>query len=831
MFGCFLVGMVIWAMGQTLPGTRSFSTRDGLASNVVNTIVQDHQGFLWMGTNVGLTRFDGYRFVNFYREAEGHRRTENITGIVEDPTQHALLVCGSDYYIYTFSLDNYQFTPANSIQTKRYNELHAPKTAEPVVFRLSQERGVECRNNTRRHGSLCYVTLADGTEVWSTIDNGFYIYDPHRKDLRHFTATDGRTAVESDDMSGVLLDRSGAVWLTSYATGLYQLTLGEKGVRYHRLATQNANEQMGSVRSFSELPDGRVLITNMAGDVWCYDLANQHCELIQHWDYRVYATLTDPKGRLWTGLRNGGVWVDDRHLNTADGLTANIVLHLFRASDGTVWVSSLDGGLIATRERADGSFRFKTFLKDEKVHQVDADRQGRLWVATESGVFMGSSKGFQRVYEGTRCVGICCTGDGRVLVATIGQGLLIIRNQEQTFLTTDSGLTNDCVKAVCWDSRTGIVCATDGGITIIGAQNGRIQNIHSPKGIFADTYNESAALRLTDGRILLGSMDGFIELQRGVGTGIATDNLRPVITAVTVNDVPSYRQHFNEIHLSHNQNNLRFDFSCLSYKNLSSTIYIYWLEGADPDWRPSTAAPQALYNNLSPGHYRFHLRASLAGGEWSKETVCDIYIAQPWWWTWWMRLLYILLIALLFWYEWHQYQQRLSLRRQLDQRLAVLYDTEDQSTTSLDSDSPKELAAEAETKDGEETLYISLAYPSEKPITDKEDNEEKESTEDKAFLDKLDHIIRTNLQQQDLSMAFLSSEMCMSHSTLYRRIKKLTGMTVNEYVRKHRLAKSMQLLREGINVTEVSLQCGFSSPNYFSRCFKSEYGIPPSEIS
>lgn len=72
--------------------------------------------------------------------------------------------------------------------------------------------------------------------------------------------------------------------------------------------------------------------------------------------------------------------------------------------------------------------------------------------------------------------------------------------------------------------------------------------------------------------------------------------------------------------------------------------------------------------------------------------------------------------------------------------------------------------------------------------------------------------------------------MCMSYSTLHRRIKALTGMTANEYIRKHRLSKAMQMLRNGAAAGEVAMECGFSSPSYFTRCFKAEYGILPSEV-
>ena len=107
---------------------------------------------------------------------------------------------------------------------------------------------------------------------------------------------------------------------------------------------------------------------------------------------------------------------------------------------------------------------------------------------------------------------------------------------------------------------------------------------------------------------------------------------------------------------------------------------------------------------------------------------------------------------------------------------------------------------------------------------------EADESKKKVFLDKLDRLILENLLQADLDVNFIAQEMCMSYSTLHRRIKSITGMTANEYVRKHRLAKAMQLLHEGHNATEVSMQCGFNSPSYFTRCFKAEYGMNPSEV-
>lgn len=79
-------------------------------------------------------------------------------------------------------------------------------------------------------------------------------------------------------------------------------------------------------------------------------------------------------------------------------------------------------------------------------------------------------------------------------------------------------------------------------------------------------------------------------------------------------------------------------------------------------------------------------------------------------------------------------------------------------------------------------------------------------------------------------MEFLQAELGMSHSTLYRRLKALTGMSGNEFIRKCRLRKGHEMLCQGFGVSETAYACGFSDLGYFRTCFKSEYGVAPSEI-
>ena len=101
---------------------------------------------------------------------------------------------------------------------------------------------------------------------------------------------------------------------------------------------------------------------------------------------------------------------------------------------------------------------------------------------------------------------------------------------------------------------------------------------------------------------------------------------------------------------------------------------------------------------------------------------------------------------------------------------------------------------------------------------------------DQAFMDKMNRLIEDHLSTVDIDMAFMTDKMAMSHSTFYRKVKALTGLTANEYIRKIKLKHSMQLLQSGkYNVTEAAMMTGFNNMGHFRESFKKEFGVNPSD--
>ncbi len=102
---------------------------------------------------------------------------------------------------------------------------------------------------------------------------------------------------------------------------------------------------------------------------------------------------------------------------------------------------------------------------------------------------------------------------------------------------------------------------------------------------------------------------------------------------------------------------------------------------------------------------------------------------------------------------------------------------------------------------------------------------------DQDFIVRLNRLIEDHIMQEDIDMAFVTDKMAMSHSTFYRKVKALTGMTATEYIRKRRLRYCYQLLESGdYNVNQAASMTGFNQMAHFRETFKREFGILPSEV-
>ncbi|MCP5101805.1 MAG: response regulator, partial [bacterium] len=104
------------------------------------------------------------------------------------------------------------------------------------------------------------------------------------------------------------------------------------------------------------------------------------------------------------------------------------------------------------------------------------------------------------------------------------------------------------------------------------------------------------------------------------------------------------------------------------------------------------------------------------------------------------------------------------------------------------------------------------------------------SSIDREFIEELRDTIENNLSESDFNVESLSKKLYMNRNSLYRKIKALTGETPTQFIRSYRLKRAAQLLKDNFgNVSQVCLEVGFSNFAYFSKCFKEQFHILPSD--
>lgn len=102
---------------------------------------------------------------------------------------------------------------------------------------------------------------------------------------------------------------------------------------------------------------------------------------------------------------------------------------------------------------------------------------------------------------------------------------------------------------------------------------------------------------------------------------------------------------------------------------------------------------------------------------------------------------------------------------------------------------------------------------------------------DDVFIEKLVNIIQLNIENSELKVTFIASEIGLSRSQLCRKVNALTGLSISQYIRNIRLKYAHELLTsKSGTVSEIAYKSGFSSPSYFSKCFSELFTIPPNEL-
>jgi ligand-binding sensor domain-containing protein/signal transduction histidine kinase len=367
------------ALGERLPIKR-FTTAEGLARDSINRIMQDSRGFLWFCTSEGLSRFDGYSFVNY--GTEQGLPVRYVSDILE--SRDGLYWVATAEGLCRLKLD--AAGPENGGG-------QSGGGGKFVTYYPASEPA-------RRYISALYEDES-GT-VWCGTGNGVCRLDEVDGQWQ-FTFISlpwpaGKVA-GNQDVQGLAGDRQGGVWVNT-ADGLY------------RRRADGAVEVYAAKEGLPMLQIRSALLCDREGRIWVAT------------NFGLYQLSRDPR----PGRR-----VVERVYTTGDGLTHNNIEALFQSSDGHIWVGTARGlnefrPAAGDRGRAFVSYTLANNLSDMTVRAMAEDRDGNLWMGTESGGAMKLARnGFTSYGEedglGGNRIGSIFEGRGRELCVIAGHDI------------------------------------------------------------------------------------------------------------------------------------------------------------------------------------------------------------------------------------------------------------------------------------------------------------------------------------------------------------------------------------------------------------------------
>ena len=448
-----------------------YDNSNGLDSSAANDVVQTRDGFVWIGTYNGLTRYDGSSFYQ-YPVSSGIYSVANLYVSNKDE----LYVGTNDSGIAMYKEGKFQFwqlkdgLSSNTIRdiTENSKGLMFIGTTEGLSFK-DRDNYITREGDTRLANKyIKELHPAPGNRVCGLTQNGdMFVYQG--RDLESFFPADtfsfgNVVAVEPNVFS------ENQYWVGTTGDKVAQISIENGTVRVLKLLTMEGRH---TVNDILLRPDGVLLIATENGVGYFDMLDNFHVIDKMQFNNSVDNIMVDYEGNMWFSSSRMGVAKltsnSFRNLFAIAGISPRVVNSVLK-HQGITYVAT-DRGLVTLKGDKPIATPISELLKTTRTRHVIVDSKGNLWIATYSKLGLlkynpetGAMRGFTRreglPHERSRV--IMESSDGSIYVGT-RDGLALIRNDkvEKTF-TTKNGLSNPQVLCLL-EHKGNIYVGTDGG--------------------------------------------------------------------------------------------------------------------------------------------------------------------------------------------------------------------------------------------------------------------------------------------------------------------------------------------------------------------------------
>ncbi|MCW3785567.1 two-component regulator propeller domain-containing protein [Plebeiibacterium sediminum] len=400
----------------------SFLQENGLPNNQVQCVFQDSKGIIWVGTNLGLSRFDGYKFVNFLESDIDSLSIKGtiVRAIDEDDKGHILVGMESGgLNVFDKKLERFERPlKKHHLFKGRDISVNAIKKDDKgniwlgtsiSILKINPQGDIERIPLDSEDEEFVRVLQFDKDgKLWAGTNNGLFVINPLSYKYEKIDLPYNEDFNHNHEVWEIYLNEDGNLWIGSYTTGIIILNPETKQTQLLNLKPEF--ERSRTVRSIVSKEKGKYWIGTRAG-LYFYDQVKGAVSVFRHDDREpkslvnnsVLDIFTDRQGKIWIGTRGGLNLISNStqvfhnyNAHPSDKssryLNSSVIYAFYEDDQGKIWVGTEDGGINIYDPKSNTYSYIKVdennpdaSISRNCIKAFQEDKEGNLWIGTYYG--------------------------------------------------------------------------------------------------------------------------------------------------------------------------------------------------------------------------------------------------------------------------------------------------------------------------------------------------------------------------------------------------------------------------------------------------------------
>jgi signal transduction histidine kinase/ligand-binding sensor domain-containing protein len=454
-------------------GFSTFGTIQGLKTNQIRCLLQDHSGNLWFSSDEGVTRYDG-KYLSHFLTSNGENKNNIILSLMEDQSGNLWLgtfgggvICfdGEKFTEYT-EKDGLSNNIVNCVFQDRSGNYWMATSGGGV----SKFDGKEFTHYTTKEGLASDQVRTIFQDMKGDLWFGTFGMGVSRFDGTSFYNYSVREGLPATHLASMMQDRQGNIWFGSYSQGAIKYD-GQYFYQY----TVNQGLIKGNILCLMQDDEGLIWLGTSGGGISMFDGRSftNYGEEDGLSNGFIRCELVGKQGNLWFGTRDGGLVRFNKNLFThytvSEGLGGNKVLDILQDKKGDLWFALFRGGITRFDGKEFDTYSLKESLLNDWVYALTEAEDGSIWLGSDGGgitKFDGKNLVQYTQNEGLCSNSVRCIIEDRhrqLWIGTYGGGVSMFDGKNFVNYSEKGGLGSDKILALMEDKVGNIWIGTDGG--------------------------------------------------------------------------------------------------------------------------------------------------------------------------------------------------------------------------------------------------------------------------------------------------------------------------------------------------------------------------------